>query len=183
MKLLDGSHPFGSAGGGVIQSGANSGEVMKISIEAMGTSDGAMKVNVSAFGGDIERSIQDLRMDASQMDAEKTAVNNNAAEADNNLGILNRSSASVAVAVISSVLNNVSSARAELGAFQNRLEYKIANLDNSAENMSAAESRIRDADMAQMMTEFTRNNVLFQASTAMLAQANSQPQSVLQLLG
>jgi flagellin len=74
-------------------------------------------------------------------------------------------------------------ARANLGAMQNRLEFKVHNLNNQAENVSAAESRIRDADMAAMMTEFTRNNILFQSSTAMLAQANALPQGVLQLLG
>ena len=85
--------------------------------------------------------------------------------------------------VLDAAINEVSMARANLGAYQNRLEFKIQNLNNQAENISAAESRIRDADMAQMMTEFTRNNILFQASTAMLAQANTLPQSVLQLLG
>jgi len=84
---------------------------------------------------------------------------------------------------IDAAINQVSMARANLGAYQNRLEFKIQNLNNQAENIAAAESRIRDADMAQMMTEFTRNNILFQASTAMLAQANALPQSVLQLLG
>jgi flagellin len=63
------------------------------------------------------------------------------------------------------------------------LEFKIQNLDNQAENISAAESRIRDVDMARAMTDFTRNSILFQASTAMLAQANALPQSVLQLIG
>ena len=92
-------------------------------------------------------------------------------------------SATKALGMIASALTSVSMARAKLGAYQNRLEYKIKNLDNAAENMSAAESRIRDADMAKMMTEFTRNNILFQASTAMLAQANALPQGVLQLLG
>ena len=82
-----------------------------------------------------------------------------------------------------SVINHTSMARAKLGAYQNRLEFKIQNLDNQAENLQAAESRIRDADMAQLMTKFTRNNILFQASTAMLAQANALPMSVLQLLG
>jgi len=81
------------------------------------------------------------------------------------------------------LLNDVSMFRANLGALQNRLEFKMQNLNNAAENASAAESRIRDVDMAQAMTDFTRNNILFQASTAMLAQANSLPQSVLQLLG
>jgi len=80
-------------------------------------------------------------------------------------------------------INRLSTTRAALGAIQNRLEFKIANLDNSAENLMAAESRIRDTDMAKMMTEFTKNNILFQASTAMLAQANALPQGVLQLLG
>jgi len=84
---------------------------------------------------------------------------------------------------IDAALNSVSMARANLGAYQNRLEFKIQNLNNQAENVAAAESRIRDADMALMMTEFTKNNILFQASTAMLAQANTLPQSVLQLLG
>jgi len=85
--------------------------------------------------------------------------------------------------IMTDAINQLSTSRAELGAIQNRLEYKIANLDNSAENLAAAESRIRDVDMAKMMTEFTKNNILFQASTAMLAQANALPQGVLQLLG
>ena len=80
-------------------------------------------------------------------------------------------------------INQLSVNRATLGAIQNRLEFKIQNLDNSAENLAASESRIRDVDMAKMMTEFTKNNILFQASTAMLAQANALPQGVLQLLG
>ena len=88
-----------------------------------------------------------------------------------------------AIQDVDSALAFVSAARADLGAYQNRLEFKIQNLDNSAENMAAAESRIRDADMAKMMTEFTKNNILFQASTAMLAQANALPQGVLRLLG
>jgi len=91
--------------------------------------------------------------------------------------------ASAAIALLDGVINSLSTNRAELGAIQNRLEFKIQNLDNSAENLQAAESRIRDVDMAKMMTEFTKNNILFQASTAMLAQANAIPQSVLQLLG
>jgi len=84
---------------------------------------------------------------------------------------------------LTSAINKLSTTRANLGAIQNRLEFKIQNLDNSAENLAAAESRIRDVDMAKMMTDFTKNNILFQASTAMLAQANAIPQGVLQLLG
>jgi len=92
-------------------------------------------------------------------------------------------SAAAQITRLTTYINALSTNRAMLGAIQNRLEYKIQNLDNSAENLQASESRIRDVDMAKMMTEFTKNNILFQASTAMLAQANSLPQSVLQLLG
>ena len=95
----------------------------------------------------------------------------------------NRMDASVAITQVNTALNIVSTQRAALGALQNRLEYKISNLDIGAENLQAAESRIRDVDMAKEMTAFTKNNILFQASTAMLAQANALPQGVLQLLG
>ena len=69
-----------------------------------------------------------------------------------------------------------------MGAWQNRLDHTINNLSTSSENLTAAESRVRDVDMAKEMMEFTKNNILNQASTAMLAQANQQPQGVLQLL-
>ncbi|MCL2078858.1 MAG: flagellin [Oscillospiraceae bacterium] len=97
--------------------------------------------------------------------------------------IASQPAASAAITTVGNFINSLSINRATLGAVQNRLEFKIQNLDNSAENLAAAESRIRDADMAKMMTEFTKNNILFQASTAMLAQANALPQGVLQLLG
>ncbi|MCL2078850.1 MAG: flagellin [Oscillospiraceae bacterium] len=97
--------------------------------------------------------------------------------------IKSQGAASSAITAVGKAINSLSTTRANLGAIQNRLEFKIQNLDNSAENLQAAESRIRDADMAKMMTEFTKNNILFQASTAMLAQANALPQGVLQLLG
>ncbi|MEC1218996.1 flagellin Hag [Bacillus paralicheniformis] len=83
---------------------------------------------------------------------------------------------------IDEAINQVSSQRAKLGAVQNRLEHTINNLGASSENLTAAESRIRDVDMAKEMSEFTKNNILSQASQAMLAQANQQPQNVLQLL-
>lgn len=83
---------------------------------------------------------------------------------------------------IKDAINTVSTNRSALGALQNRLEHTINNLGVTAENMTAAESRIRDVDMAAEMMSFTKNNVLTQAAQAMLAQANQQPQSVLQLL-
>ena len=88
-----------------------------------------------------------------------------------------------AVSVIDAAIEKVSAERSKLGAVQNRLEHTIANLNNAAENLQAAESRIRDVDMAQEIMEFTKNSILQQAATAMLAQANMAPQSVLQLLG
>lgn len=90
--------------------------------------------------------------------------------------------AEAAITTVNTAIDTVSTQRAQLGAVQNRLEHKIKNLDASAENLAAAESRIRDLDMAKEMTAFTSSNILVQAATAMLAQANSAPQSVLQLL-
>lgn len=87
-----------------------------------------------------------------------------------------------AIATIDSAIKLVSDERSQLGAKQNRLEHTINNLTTTSENLSAAESRIRDVDMAKEMMEFTKNNILNQAATAMLAQANQMPQGVLQLL-
>ena len=94
----------------------------------------------------------------------------------------NQTAANNAIETINTAINRVSTERAKLGAYQNRLEHTIKNLDNSAENLQAAESRIRDVDMAKEMMEFTKQNILQQAATAMLAQANQAPQGVLQLL-
>jgi flagellin len=90
--------------------------------------------------------------------------------------------AATAIETVNNALQKVSHQRSLLGALQNRLEHTIKNLDTAAENLQAAESRIRDVDMAKEVMEFTRTNILQQASQAMLAQANQQPQSVLQLL-
>lgn len=84
---------------------------------------------------------------------------------------------------IDTAIGTVSTERSKLGATQNRLDHTINNLTTTSENLSAAESRIRDVDMAKEMMSFTKNNILNQASTAMLAQANQMPQGVLQLLG
>lgn len=90
--------------------------------------------------------------------------------------------ASTVLGSIDDVINMVSKARSYLGANQNRLENTINNLNITAENLTAAESRIRDVDMAKEQMQFTKNNILTQASQAMLAQANQLPQGVLQLL-
>ena len=96
--------------------------------------------------------------------------------------ISTQAGAKAAVDKIKAAINSVSSTRGDLGAIQNRLEHTINNLSVTAENMTAAESRIRDVDMANEMMAYTKNNILVQSSQAMLAQANQIPQGVLQLL-
>jgi len=91
--------------------------------------------------------------------------------------------ATYAIDAIADAINKVSTQRSALGAIQNRLEHTIDNLDNVVENTTAAESRIRDTDMAEEMVEFSKNNILSQAGQSMLAQANQATQGVLSLLG
>ncbi|TQR32185.1 flagellin [Lysinibacillus sphaericus] len=93
-----------------------------------------------------------------------------------------QSAANTAISTINKALETVSTQRSALGAVQNRLEHTINNLGATSENLTAAESRIRDTDMAKEMMGFTKNNILMQAAQSMLAQANQQPQGVLQLL-
>jgi flagellin len=99
-----------------------------------------------------------------------------------NLSVGTVALANSAVANIDTAIDTVSKQRSALGALQNRLEHTVNNLGVASENLTAAESRIRDVDMAKEMMDFTKNNILTQASQAMLAQANMQPQGVLQLL-
>jgi flagellin len=99
-----------------------------------------------------------------------------------NIDISTKWGAATAIETVNNALQKVSHQRSSLGAIQNRLEHTIKNLDTAAENLQAAESRIRDVDMAKEIMEFTKTNILQQASQAMLAQANQAPQSVLQLL-
>lgn len=133
---------FGATTGGQIQTGANAGDNLSISIAAMNTT--VLNIDATSIG--------------------------------------NRENAELAISAVNTAINQVSTQRANLGAIQNRLQHKINNLNTSSENLQAAESRIRDLDMAKEMTAFTKNNILSQAATAMLAQANAAPQGVLQLL-
>lgn len=98
------------------------------------------------------------------------------------LDVTTQSGATTALTAIQSAIDTVSTYRSNLGAVQNRLEHTINNLTTSDENLTSAESRIRDVDMAAEMSNMTKNNILQQAAQAMLAQANQQPQGVLQLL-
>jgi flagellin len=98
------------------------------------------------------------------------------------LNISTQTGADAAITAVQTQIETVSSGRSYLGALQNRLEHTINNLNNASENLTAAESRIRDVDMAKEMMDQTKNSILSQAAQAMLAQANQQPQGVLQLL-
>ena len=96
--------------------------------------------------------------------------------------VADAATATALITTIDTELENVSAGRSLLGAYQNRLEHTVNNLDNASENLQAAESRIRDVDMAKEMMNFSKNNILTQAAQSMLSQANQQPQQVLQLL-
>ncbi len=109
---------------------------------------------------------------------DSSAVSLNTASID----VSTSTDAASSITTIASAIDTVSSRRSALGAYQNRLEHTINNVSTAAENLTAAESRIRDVDMAKEMMEFTKMSILSQAATAMLAQANQQPQGVLQLL-
>jgi len=139
--------------------------------------DGAVIEFGSSTGGQIQTGANELDNLNISIAAMNTAVLN-----IDTTSVSTRTNAESAITAVNSAINQVSTQRANLGAIQNRLQHKINNLDTSAENLQAAESRIRDLDMAKEMTAFTKNNILSQAATAMLAQANAAPQGVLQLL-
>lgn len=133
-------------------------------------------------------SLTTVRMDVVAKESEAASVGGQGiiskdATVEKGILINTQDNASKAISVIDNAINTVSSARSNLGAIQNRLEHTISNLSVTQENMTSAESNIRDVDMAAEMSNFTKNQILSQAATAMLAQANQVPQGVLKLLG
>lgn len=142
--------------GKVFHIGANSGQSIELSIGTMTAS--AIGVHVNSAAG--------------------VAAGSSTA----GINITTQTAADDSITIIDNAISKVSKTRASLGAVQNRLEHTINNLGTTSENLTAAESRIRDTDMAAEMMAFTKNNILTQAAQSMLAQANQQPQGVLQLL-
>ncbi len=140
----------------------------------------ATAFNLKAGKG-LTLQIGDTADDFNQLKVEVGSMKANSLGIDT-IDISTQSGAQTAVSSIKDAINSVSSTRGDLGAIQNRLEYTINNLSVTTENMTAAENRIRDTDMAEEMMAYTKNNILVQASQAMLAQANQVPQGVLQLL-
>lgn len=137
------------------------------------TSATALNFQVGAAGNTDSR----IKVDLSEANVSSVAT------AVSGLSVASHASAQAAISAIDAQISNVSTARANLGAYQNRFDHTIKNLNVAVENLSASESRIRDTDMAQEMMNFTRSQILSQAGTAMLAQANQVPQGVLRLLG
>ncbi len=139
-------------------------DCVKLNITGMG----AMQIQVGANEGQI------LAIEIPNLSTLYMGVDN--------LNISTEDKATAAIDTIGKAINYLSGVRAKIGAYANRLEHIITNLDTTEENMTAAYSRIMDVDMATEMTEYSTVQVLVQASTSMLAQANERPQQVLQLL-
>ena len=153
-------------------------EVAQLTAELVRIRDSATFNGISLFGASGAGTTVTIQVGANQ--------NLDSANNTNRIGVsvtaLSFSGVSMDVAQIDTAITSVSNVRSDLGAVQNRLEHAVANLGVSQENLTAAESRIRDVDVAQEMVNFTRLQILSQSGTAMLAQANQAPQSVLSLL-
>ena len=135
-----------------------------------GTFSGGLKLQVGSLSG------QSISISISKMDTSSIGIH------ASSLSVSSYEGAGSAMTAIQSAINAVSKQRSALGAVQNRLEHTINNLNTTSENTSAAESRIRDTDMASEMVEYSKNNILQQAGQSMLAQANQANQGVLSLL-
>lgn len=162
------------------QIGANAGQ--KVSLEISDMRGAALGV-ASAETGEKEVVLKDGSSLTVWYTATKTVTDGKTSELSQYaVDVSTAEKAEAAITLFDDAIQRVSSERARLGAVQNRLEYTVDNLGTMSENLTSAESRIRDLDMALEMTNFTKNNILTQAAQSMLAQANQLPQGVLQLL-
>ncbi|WP_163144139.1 flagellin [Bacillus sp. 22-7] len=157
-------------------SNMKAGESFTISVQKQAAATTDVSKSISFQIG--ANSGQNILVGISSMKASDLGV----ANGSEGLDVTSADKASAAITSLDNAINKVSSERSKLGAVQNRLEHTINNLGTSSENLTAAESRIRDVDMAKEMMNQTKNSILSQAAQAMLAQANQQPQGVLQLL-
>ncbi len=169
QDLLDGTFV-----GKNLQVGALSGQRIELNISSLSAS--------ALFGAKADTS-EGAQEHAIDWDSPGTAVHGLSTFANPLLSVSTFAAAGHTMQLVQKALDYVSVQRSQLGATQNRLEHTIANLDTPAENTDAAESRIRDTDMAAMMVEYSKNNILVQAGQSMLAQANQSTQGVLSLLG
>ncbi|MGE5701642.1 MAG: flagellin [Clostridia bacterium] len=158
------------------QVGANSDQTIAVAITDMRSQ--ALKISSNTTGTVTSREGKTASYSAITSATDGTSNTNT----EYALDVSTTDKATAAISVLDDAINAVSAQRASMGAYQNRLEHTINNLNTSSENLTAAESRIRDVDMAKEMMNHTKSNILAQAAQAMLAQANQQPQGVLQLL-
>ncbi len=161
--------------------GAGSATTLTFQVGADG--DSASAITVDLTSADVKDVASNLGQGvAAAFTAAVRDGDGNVTTHANKIDVTSHANAQDSIALIDSQIESVSTARAELGAYQNRFEHTIKNINVAVENLSASESRIRDTDMAQEMMNFTKNQILSQAGTAMLAQANQIPQGVLSLL-
>ena len=179
-KIADGLGEYyiaTSKGGELVLTASRAGNATDVKTAAIaftGTGVAPTGQDLTLQIGDSAASYNQMTVSVKSMDTASLGIEN--------IDISSQSGAKAAIDVIKAAINKVSSTRGDLGAVQNRLEHTINNLSVTTENMTAAESRIRDVDMAEEMMAYTKNNILVQSSQAMLAQANQIPQGVLQLL-
>ena len=196
VATITGDDPFGSGAAGdtatftvslsakAYESGSTTNEIKGIKnilLSETASTTGAMLSNAISVD-QTKTSVFQIGANSGQNTTLSMANMSASALGVDSLDLTDQAKANDAIRTIDKAISMVSSQRASLGAAQNRLEHTINNLSTSSENLSAAESQIRDVDMAEEMTEYTKNNILSQAAQAMLAQANQQPQNVLQLL-
>jgi flagellin len=168
-ELLNGDLA-GSANAQTFQVGANKNETLTLEISNMGVATAGLSINA----GDVKVSSGTMVIDTGALVTTAGA---------NNIDVTTQTGAADAIKTIDDAIQDVSDERSKLGAVQNRLDHTINNLSATEENLTAANSRIKDVDMAKEMMNMSKQQILSQAGTAMLAQANQMPQGVLQLLG
>ncbi|MGE7664275.1 flagellin, partial [Ureibacillus composti] len=170
----------GTAFSADLQIGANTGQSFNININDM--RGAALGISEATGGSTTVTSTSDPTVTATYTTATEVTDGTSNSGTEKALDVSTHQNATAAITIIDDAINKVSAERSKLGAYQNRLDHTINNLGTSSENLTAAESRIRDVDMAKEMMTQTKNSILSQAAQAMLAQANQQPQGVLQLL-
>ncbi len=175
VTLTDGKTPDGD-----VKFYANTNAEKALAANSGGAGVGKDKLTSTGEGLTFQigaNGVEDQRVTLSVNDMSSTALG------INGISVASQDSANAAIDLVDKAINAVSMQRAGLGALQNRLEYSVNNLTTTNENLTAAESQIRDTDMAKEMINYTKFNILTQAAQSMLAQANQAPQQVLQLLG
>ncbi|WP_035289882.1 flagellin [Clostridium sp. KNHs214] len=174
-KLLNGGE--GDLSNIILQTGANKGQECSVGIKDMRAE--ALKISGDTADGIVTSKDGTVTAKYTKI---KNVTNDTSSNSQYALDISSHENASSAIKILDDAINNVSSQRASLGASENMLEHRISYLENTSENLTAAESRIRDADMAKEIMNLSRHSILQQVAQAMLVQANQQPNYIIELL-